>query len=495
MHTKFADFGAILSRHATARPEAIAIKEGEMTWRYGDVQRYTNALIRLLRSIGVHRHEVVALMVPNSGAFVVAFFAISDSGCVVAPFNIRYQQQELRYYIEDTMPAAIIISPELRSTVAAAMEGIAQPPAILTVDNDGHAHILNAPNRATGGTTGPFDPGKDYLLLQYTSGSTGAPKRIYRTHEQLLLELEQLQSAFELEPSDRFIGVAPFSHVNGLVRTMMASMYVGGTLYPMASFDRRRALDIITNERITYFGGVPYMFVLLADTPMRGQVDLSSIRVAFSASAPLLEPDNRRFCAKYGIAVRQLYGSTETGTISVNLGGDPLERPESVGTPLSGVLIEVIDDRGLELPANQEGEVVISSPWAITAYEGNERATEEAFVDGKYRSGDLGILDQENYLQLTGRKKFMINRGGFKVNPLEVEKAILSMDKVSEAVVVGQVSRFGDESVRAVVVAGETCDPDEIIEHCRARIADYKVPSVIEFRDELPKSQTGKILR
>jgi long-chain acyl-CoA synthetase len=237
------------------------------------------------------------------------------------------------------------------------------------------------------------------------------------------------------------------------------------------------------------------MFAILARSPLRGLVDLSDLRVAFSASAPLLPGDNRLFAEKFGPYVRQLYGSTETGTISVNLHDRGGERLESVGLPLDGVRIEIWDEDGSPVPPGEEGEVVIASPHAITAYDGNPEATAASFRDGFYLSGDLGVKDAEGYLTLTGRKKFLINRGGFKVNPNEVEKAILAHPHVAEVVVLAAPSSFGDDLVRCVIVRDGPCSEDEIVEHCRPRIADYKIPSLIEFRDELPKSPTGKILR
>ena len=154
-----------------------------------------------------------------------------------------------------------------------------------------------------------------------------------------------------------------------------------------------------------------------------------------------------------------------------------------------------MDDDGKAVPVGEEGEVAISSPWAIRAYDGNPEANRESFRDDFYLSGDLGRIDDDGCLTLTGRKKFLINRAGYKINPLEVEQAIQSHPKVKEVVVLGAPSRYGDEVVRCVLVAGEPCTEDEIVEHCRHRIADFKVPSRIEFRDELPKSSTGKILR
>jgi long-chain acyl-CoA synthetase len=205
--------------------------------------------------------------------------------------------------------------------------------------------------------------------------------------------------------------------------------------------------------------------------------------------------DNRRFAEKYGRYARQLYGSTETGTISVNVDDDPTLALGSVGLPLPDVRIEIVDDLGAPVGPDVEGEVAIASPAAITCYEGNAEATAASFRDGFYLSGDLGRKDARGTLTLTGRKKFLINRGGFKVNPLEVEEAIRTHPRVREVVVLAAPSPHGDDLVRAVIVTDGPCRPEEIVAHCAPRIADFKIPSRIEFRDALPKSETGKILR
>ena len=493
-------FAEHFDKLADGHAERLAVREQERDWRYADVQARSFGAAETLREPGIGAGHAVALMAPNSGAFVSSFIGIARAGGVIAPFNVRYQQQELVYYLQQTRAVAIMATSDLVPVVTEALEVLDDPPCLVEIEADGSCRVVRprggaiddlaawgAPDTATLGTAP--------LLLQYTSGSTGAPKRIIRTNRMLLDELGRLSTAFGLGEDDRFLGAAPFSHVNGLVRTMMTSMYVGGTLYPVPAFGRRPVLELMTRERITYFGAVPYMFAILARSPIRGQVDLSSLRVAFSASAPLLPDDNRLFAEKYGTFVRQLYGSTETGTISVNLQEPADERLESVGLPLEGIRVEIRGEDGQPAAAGVEGEVAIASPHAITAYDGNPEATAASFHDGFYLSGDLGVMDADGYLTLTGRKKFLINRGGFKVNPHEVEKAILSYPGVAEVVVLGALSTFGDEVVRCIIVRDGPCTEDEIVEHCRTRIADYKVPSLIEFRDELPKSPAGKILR
>jgi long-chain acyl-CoA synthetase len=468
----------------------LAIRDGERDHRYRDLHAWSAEISGVLARFCRPRQRV-GLMMPNSAAYVAAFFAIARVGGVVAPLNVRYRTQELLYYLQDTGAAALIVPSELVEVARETLARLDLAPALIQVDDGERCRVL----AEGGGALPESEGGSPPLLLQYTSGSTGAPKRVIRTHDHLQFELERLAGVFHLGPDDRLLGAAPFTHVNGLVRSMMTSMFVGGTLYPVATFDRRRVLERITRERITYFGSVAQMFVILADTPTRGEVDLSSLRTAFSASAPLLAADNRRFHERYGLYVRQLYGSTETGTISVNLRDDLETSLESVGTPLPGVTLRTVDDAGRDVPGGEEGEVVIASPAAITSYPGNAEATAAAFREGAYWSGDLGRLAPDGSLTLTGRKKFLINRGGFKVNPLEVEEAIQSHPKVREVAVVGAPGPHGDDLVRCVIVAGESCTPEEILIHCRGLIADYKIPSRIEFRDALPRTDTGKLLR
>jgi long-chain acyl-CoA synthetase len=487
-----ANLAAEFDRRAASQGERLAVRDGDRDHRYAELRAWSDQVSSALASRCRQPGLRVALMMPNTAAFVAAFFGIVRIGGVVAPLNVRYRSQELLYYLEDTQASALIVPGELVEPAQEAVSRLATPPALVQVDAAEPCRVL-AEGR---GDPAPA-PAADSppLLHQYTSGSTGRPKRVIRTHAQLAFELERLARVFELGPDDRLLGGAPFTHVNGLVRTMMTSMWVGGTLHPVRDFHRRQVLDLIARERLTYFGAVPQMFVILADTPARGDVDLSSLRVAFSASAPLLAADNRRFRERYGLWVRQLYGSTETGTISVNLRSDVENCLESVGRPLPDVRLRVVDDQGRDVPAGEEGEVAIASPAAIRGYQGNDEATAAAFRGGEYLSGDLGRLAGDGALTLTGRKKFLINRGGFKVNPLEVEEAIQSHAKVREVAVVGAPGPHGDDLVRCVIVASEPCTAEEIVLHCRSLIADFKIPSRIEFRESLPRTDTGKLLR
>jgi long-chain acyl-CoA synthetase len=470
----------------------VAIREGDREVTFRDLLRWSQALSRTLEPIVREPGQRVALLLPNSGAFVAAFFAVARLGGVVAPLSTQYRSQEFVYYLNDIDAVAVLTDSGFVEQAAAIMPKLKRAPALVEVSLDQDARLLQ-PGPGGGRPVSTADSAP--LIQQYTSGSTGVPKRVIRTHSALHLELEALRATFGTGEADRFLGLAPFSHVNGLVRTMMSAMYAGATLYPLAEFNRREILDLVSRERITFLGAVPQIVSILSQTPMRGEVDLSPLRLVFSSSAPLLPADNRRFHARYGIVVRQLYGSTETGTISFNQDPVPESCMESLGSPIEGVRVEVLDENGQVLAPGVEGEFTISSPFAASGYLDNEAATRESFRGGAYFSGDLGTKDSRGYLTITGRKKLMINRGGFKVNPYEVEAAIKEHPKVVDVAVFGTRSPQGDDLVCAVIVSSGACSTEEILAHCRERIADFKIPARVEFRDALPKSATGKVLR
>jgi long-chain acyl-CoA synthetase len=477
-----------VARYAGTHP---AVVDEGITLSYDHLLRWSEAISAQLHRYRQMEGRRVALVLPNSAAFVAAFFAVARVGGVVAPLNVEYRSQELKYYLADIDPTVILVSPAAMNPVREAIGHLARQPTLFLLNAPGTCETLSLGDAQS---SPPSSVGSDQpLLLLYTSGSTGQPKRVVRTHAQLRAETETLRTLFDVSPEDRFLGAAPFCHVNGLVRSMLTALLGGATLYPIRNFARRTVLRLISQERLTFFGGVPQLFIILAQTPPRDAVDLSSLRIVFSASAPLTPRDNREFHRVYGVPLRQLYGSTETGTISYNDHPQLEEHLASVGRPLPGITLAVVDENGRQLPPGVEGEIVVSSPFAISSYEGNITATHKSFRDGFYLTGDLGRVDPDGYVTLSGRKSLMINRGGYKVNPYEVEDAIRQYPKVADVVVLGAPGPYGDEIIRCVVVPSAPCTAEEIVLYCRSQIAAYKIPSRIEFRESLPKTPTGKI--
>ena len=482
------EFDAVC-RRAGSRP---AVVDEGATLSYRRLLRWSETItMQLDRNQDVDGCRF-ALLLPNSAAFIASFLGVARVGGVVAPLNVGYRSQELEHYLSDMDASAVLVSAATANAAEGAIRRLSRKPALLLVDFPGRCEVLSQGDVL--GALLHFN-GNPPLLLLYTSGSTGPPKRVVRSHAHLLAEIETLHALFGVGPHDRFLGVAPFSHVNGLVRSMLTAILAGATIYPLRQFALRPVLQLISKERLTFFGGVPQMFILLAQTPRRGDFDLSSLQVVFSSSAPLTLRDNRDFQRVYGFCVRQLYGSSETGTISYNDHPEVGEHLESVGRALTGVTVTVIDDDGRPLPPCSEGEIGVSSRFAISSYEGNEATTEMSFRDGLYLTGDIGRMDFNGSITLTGRKSIMVNRGGYKVNPYEVEQAIRLHPKVTDVVVYGAPGPHGDQIVRCRMVVREACTAEEIILHCRGRIADYKIPSSIEFSKSLPRTPTGKVVR
>ena len=474
-------------------PEKTAIVEGDRRFTYLELQRRIGVLSGRLHALGVRSGDSVAVMLPNGADFVAGFFAVAGLGAVVVPLNVQYRQKELDHFIRDSGASVLITSTELEGLCRSVDALRAGQSKLVVADDARDTGVSSGPSREGFDRPNQADP-TSALICQYSSGSTGVPKRIVRTHANLTFELDRLAAALNLSDSDRFLGVTPFSHVNGLVRSMLASLSVGGTLVTLSEFNRRRVAEAISRERVTVFIGAPFMFSVLAETKLRNGTDLSSLRLCVSASAPMPVAANERFHERFGRYVLQLYGSTETGTISVSRGEAVRDTLDSVGVPIDGVEVGVFADDGARVVPGEMGEVAIKSPAAITEYQ-NGSGRDDAFRDGYFFTGDIGTLDRSGNLYLKGRKSFFINKGGNKVNPWEVERLIETHPGVEEAIVVGIPSPYGDERVKAIVVPSRPCSELEIVEYCRGQIADFKVPSVIEFRESLPKTPTGKSLR
>jgi long-chain acyl-CoA synthetase len=482
------DVAELLDIAATRRGPEIAIDDGERRVPYAELRAAAESGAARLIAAGVRAGDRVALMAPNGVAFVAGFFAIVRAGAIVVPLNDHYRRTDLLHFMQSSDAAALVAARALAGLCAEVLQAHGRPCPLL------EAEALIAPGDSPAIERPAIDR-RDAVLFQFSSGSTGTPKRIARTHENLLYELAALNDALAVDPADRFLGVAPFSHVNGLMRSMLTSLYGGATLHPLPRFDRRAVANLIEQERLTVFIGVPFMFSLLAQAHYHRIPDFGSLRLCVSASAPMPVAHNRLFHQRFGRWVRQLYGSTETGSISVNLDARIEASLDSVGTPLPGVEVEIVREDGSPALPDEVGEVAVRSPAAITGYLDLEEVNREAFRDGWFLTGDLGFRDAEGRIVLRGRKKFQINKGGYKIDPVEIERVLEEHPAVAEAAVVGVPTEYGDERIKAVIVRATPCGIEEIVEYCRPRIADFKIPSVIEFRETLPKSPTGKVRR
>ncbi len=466
--------------------QRTAIVERDVAVTYEALQKQVCSVANELQRAGIHVGDRAALLLPNGLDFVRSFFGIVCTGAIAVPLNDHYQQSELRYFLDACGVSVLVTSRDFAGLCARVCPPNESPCRVLLVED--------MPVDSKEYLAADLDPDSP-VMYQFSSGSTGRPKQIARTHSNLLFELDSLNKALRIKNEDRFLGAAPFSHVNGLMRSMMACVHAGASLYPLPKFERRATAELIEKHRISLFIGVPFMFSMLAASNFRKRPDFSSLRFCISASAPMPKKINQDFHRQFGTYVRQLYGSTETGTISVNLNAGIEESLESVGKPIAGVEVEVFREDGSAADPGEMGELAVKSPAMINGYEGLVEVNREVFRNGFFFTGDFGRIDEDDLLYLLGRKKFFINKGGYKINPQEIEELISSHPKVKEAVVMGKPTLFGDEKIKAYIVLKDSCTEQEIIQYCTGKIAGFKIPGIIEFRDHLPKSPTGKIRR
>jgi len=488
-----------LYEHAEVRPDHLAVVYRDERIGFGELVERIEKLAAGLADRGIGPGDAVALLLPNDPSFVVSWHAVTGLGAIVVPVNPSFKQDELEFTFRKSDVKAVISDERTAGVCERIVAGFDRPVEVIPT-SAAHGPSLTLDKLIEESTSARLEersPDEVYLY-QFSSGSTGRPKRVPRTHAQCVAEGELYNDTFGRDPEDKVFCAVPMFHTYGMGACLFWSATSGATMVILEDpnpflLRRHRALELIEQERATVFPGVPFNFRLMAEAP--AGADLTSLRLVFSAGTALPRPSFEAFGERFGLLVRQLYGSTEAGLMTVNLDPDPVATFESVGTPAGDVEIRIADEDGDTLPPG-EGEVLVNSPAMTDGYSDLEELNREAFRDGYFHTGDLGRLDDEGRLYLTGRKKLLIEVGGYKVDPIEVQDVVLAHPKVREAVVVGAEGRVeGEELVKAVVVPNEDVDDRELVEFCRERLANFKVPQIVEFREEIPKSPLGKVLR
>jgi long-chain acyl-CoA synthetase len=501
-----------LAQIAQQYPEKIAIICDRSKITYEELSAQVTDFSRGLSSLGISPSDCIAVVLPNCTEFVVSFYAAAKLNAIFLPLNHLFKEEELSYYINDSN-AKVIITDTIRADLCQQIiSKSGRQIKLITVDAT-YPSAIYFNDLILSEAALPEDNqvvAEDNFLYQYSSGSTGRPKRVGRTQDNLYHEVNNFTQTAKVTSADRILCLVPMYHAHGLGNCLLASIYNGATLVILEQFQqqgkpmevpfifrRLRVLELIQQEQITILPAVPYIFDTLAETPADIQADLRSLRLCFSAGNFLSQDIFERFQARFGISITQLYGCTEAGSVAIALDEQTDKLYGSVGHPIQNVEIKIIDDQGNSLPVGEIGEIVIKSKTLTSGYDNMPELNQTAFKDGAFFTGDLGKFDPSGRLYITGRKKILIDTGGRKVDPIEIEDVLVTHSSIKEAVVVGVKGLFAGEIIKAVIVPQEsqTCEAKEISAYCQARLAEFKVPKIIEFRDEIPKSPLGKILR
>src|SRR5581483_9813472 len=473
---------------------ALILPESGARISYGSLRKQVMAMAAALRASGVQPGERVAIALPNGAAAVVSFLAASIAG-TAAPLNPGYRYEEFCFYLEDTNARVLIAPPEGAEEARRAAAGRA---TVLAAGTTAEGEVQLAGAAGTNGRLAPAP--SDIALVLHTSGSTGRPKRVPLRHSNLAVSVRNIATSYQLGPEDVSLCLMPLFHVHGLMASTMATLFTGGAVVVPSRFNPLGFWRIVRENNVTWYSAVPTIHHLIlarksgaSEKPAGAQ----TLRFVRSCSAALPPEMMRQMEDYFGVPVLEAYGMTEA---SHQMASNPLppapRKPGSVG-PGTGVRIAIMDANGQPLPAGQAGEVCIQGPNVIREYENNPEATAKSFFGDWFRTGDQGVLDEDGYLKLTGRLKEMINRGGEKIAPREIDEVLLAHPAVSEAVSFGVPhATWGEEVAAAVVLReGAAASDAELIGFCRERLPDFKCPKRIHLLQSIPRTASGKIQR
>src|SRR5215475_8885364 len=464
----------------TSDSPAIVSTSPHVVISYRELDEQVERLAERLCGTGLKPGDPVALVLPNSLEFLIVLLALVRARLVAALSNPAEKEEALGRFVENAGAHAI-----MAEAGNSAVKEVAASQRLWTwtprLDSRGVVDVAGLPQHL-GGSVNPPNP-DDVALIASTSGTTSRPKMVPLTHANILGSALNIATHYALTPSDRSLVVLPLFHGHGLIGCALSTLASGGTLVVPPRFSAADFWKLFREDRVTWYSAVPTIHQILLERADSDDAPHSGPRFIRSCSAPLAPATLARLETRFGAPVLEAYGMTEAAH---QIASNPLPPlPHKAGSVGLGNEISIIDEAGRHLPANNKGEVVIRGPNVMRAYRDNPEANAAAFVNGWFRTGDVGVLDSDRYLSLVGRIKELINRGGEKIAPPEIEAVLLHHPAVAEAAVFGVPdAKYGEEVAAAVVLRADS-DIEKLRQFCRERLADFKVPKVIEIMPAL----------
>jgi long-chain acyl-CoA synthetase len=503
-----ASLAALLEDAAAQFPERTALAHDAQRISYAELNQRASQVAGLLADHGIMPGDKVALSCPNLPYFTIIYFGILKSGAAVVPLNILLKPREIAYHLKDSQARAYFAfggSPEL-PVGEMAREGFEAVPGceVFFPIDAAPATAMSWSSRFPAAFETIRASDQDTAVILYTSGTTGQPKGAELTHRNLRENALAAQSVFGIDPTvpETFLCVLPLFHSFGQTCIQNTAVAAGGTVVLQPRFEARSALRLMTDYRVTFFAGVPTMYWGLLSA-LDDSVDVgkltASLRVAASGGAAMPAEMHKDFKERFGVTVLEGYGLSETSPLACfsRFGEEP--RTGSIGRPIPGVQMKLVNDDWSDLPDDPEavGEIAIKGHNIMKGYYQRPGATAQALRDCWFRSGDLGRKDEDGFYYIVDRAKDLIIRGGFNIYPREVEEVLAEHPSVSLAAVIGVPSESHGEEIKAVVIKppGDETTEQELIAWAKKRLAAYKYPRYVEFVRTLPMTSTGKILK
>ncbi len=481
-----------LTATAKAHPDRPAVKMDDVVLDYATLQDGARRVAALLTDKGVGAGDRVGLVLPNVPPFPVLFYGALAVGAVVVPMNPLLKGREVEYYLDDSGAKVVFAWKDMAEEATKGAEGVGIE--CISVGTD-FAEVL-AQHEPTDEVVDRDED--DTVVLLYTSGTTGKPKGAELTHANMISNAAvSAETLVELSEEDVVMGCLPLFHCFGLTCGLNAAVLSGACLTMVPRFDATKALEVIGRDKVTVFEGVPTMYAGMLHVEDPESYDVSSLRTCISGGSAMPVEVMKKFEKTFDCIVLEGYGLSETSPVASFNQPDIERKPGSIGVPVRGVEMKLLDDDGKDVEQGEVGEIAIKGENVMKGYWGKEEETKEAIPDGWFLSGDMAKQDEDGYYFIVDRKKDLIIRGGYNVYPREVEEALYEHDAVAEVAVIGiQDDDLGEEVGAAVALKdGEKADPEELQAFAKERLAAYKYPRSVWIVDELPKGPTGKILR
>jgi len=496
------NLGQMLAETADRVPDKPALIFRDQAIRYRELNRRANQVANALIGLGIQPGDRVALYMPNLPYFIDAYYGILKAGAIVVPLNVLYKAGELEYIFNDSGARALLTFGPLAPTALAAR---ASAPALAHAIVAGAQDTPDArPWQTTFDNAPDHDPGvavspHDVAVICYTSGTTGKPKGAMLTHRNLIANCEQCNQVpmIHIQPDDIVWLALPLFHIYAMNVGLNLGVMNSAQIVLVERFEPASSLEIIQQHRCSILWCAPPMFVAWLALPNIRDYDLSSVRYVASGAAALPVKILETFQAVAGVPINEGYGLTEASPVVTSNAAGPVVKPGTVGPAIPGVEVKIVDAEDNELPRGQMGELICRGDNVMLGYWQRPDATAETLRNGWLHTGDLAIEDEDGYFTIVDRLKDMIVVSGFNVYPREVEEILFRHPAVAEAAVVQYPDPYQGESVLAYVVRkpGQSVTEQEIIDYCRSQIAVFKCPRKVVFRDDLPKNNTGKVLR
>ena len=477
----------LLARRVSAAPDKVFLfsEADKRQFTYREFEEAVGRVARMLVEKGIGKGDVVSLLLPNSVEYIVAYFACWELGALAGPVNGLLKSQEIEYVVANSEAKLMLVNPEFLPQV----ERIEIPRVVFDKTFKEKTNQL---------TTQELRAQDDAIII-YTSGTTGKPKGCLLTHGNIIANARQISEWLGFTENDRLLTMMPLFHMNAVSVTTMSALYAGGSTVVSPRFSASRFWQIISDYQITSFGSVATMLSMLLSTYPDGVPEglkTDQLRFAMCGSAPVPAEVLRRFEETFNCLVVEGYGLSESTCRSTFNPPDERRRPGSCGLPI-GNEMRVVDEDDREVPDGELGEIVLRGENILKGYFKNEAATATAFRNGWFHTGDIGYRDADGYFYIVDRKSDMIIRGGENIYPREIDEVLYQHPQIAAAAVIGVPDELYGEEVAAVVVLkpDTKTSEQEVIDFCKARLADYKCPKTVRFVEDIPKGPTGKLLK